>query len=85
MRPDAQRQEIHEKARELIVENAQKGEMYRIVFEGDPQAYEGIPLALPGMTPADENVFIFKVLEPVHKRGTMRCVYRRIERMEPVV
>ena len=71
-----------EKARERIIENAQKGEAFRIAFKGNPQVYEGIPVALPGLTVREEDCFEFKVREPPHKRGMKRFAYCQIANME---
>lgn len=77
-------QSVHDKAREIIVENAQKGELYRMMFKDDPVTYEGIPVALPGVTSSDDDVFDFKVVEPPRKRGMLRRSVHQISWLEKI-
>ena len=57
------------KVRETIVQNAQKGQMYRLIFADDPVIYEGMPITQPGMTADDENVFEIKLIGPSSREG----------------
>lgn len=73
-----------ETVRQAIIENAQKGESYRIEFNGDPVVYEGLPVALPGMTSADEDIFDFRVTAPEEKRGLQRRSVHEVRCLERV-
>jgi len=72
----------HEKARENILQNAQKGEIYRLKFEGDATMYTGMPIALPGITGEDDEVFEFRILEPEEKAGVQRRSIHEIAWLE---
>jgi len=72
----------HEKARENILQNAQKGEIYRLRFEGDPVTYTGMPVAMPGSTGMDDEVFEFRILEPEEKAGVQRRSIHEIAWLE---
>lgn len=72
----------HERVRELVMQNAQKGEVYRVMFRGDPVTYEGMPVALPGMTTDTGETFEFKVLSPEDKKGVQRRSIHDVAWME---
>jgi hypothetical protein len=76
---------LWEKAREQIIENRQKGELYRIELKDDPQVYEGIPVDFMGMVSDKEECFELKVLEPASARGMRVIPYRRITAMKPLL
>jgi hypothetical protein len=73
---------LSERTWEAIVQNAQKGELYRIKFRGDPVTYEGIPLARPGWTSEKPGRFEFDVVRPERHRGVSERAIGEIETFE---
>lgn len=74
----------HERVREIVTENAQKGELYRLQFKNDPITYVGLPVALSGVTSSYDESFEFKVLEPADRRGLHRRSVREVEWLEKI-
>ncbi len=72
----------HATVRQIIIENAQKGETYRIEFNGDSVVYEGVPVALPGMTAPDEDIFDFRITGPDDRRGIQRRSVHEVKWLE---
>jgi hypothetical protein len=72
----------HGTVRQTIIENAQKGETYRIEFHGDAVVYEGVPVGLPGMTSPDEDIFDFRVTAPEDHRGMQRRSVHEVKWLE---
>ncbi|MGD8316632.1 MAG: hypothetical protein PVH21_04750 [Myxococcales bacterium] len=64
---------------ETLVQNAQKGEPYRVKLIDDPVVYEGIPLSTPGDTTFDEDSFRLDVTSPPGRAGLL---YGRISDIE---
>jgi len=69
---------------ETLVQNAQKGEPYRIKLFDDPVVYEGIPLSTPGDTTLDDDSFRLDVTSPEDRAGLMYGRISDIEWMERV-
>ncbi len=64
---------------ESLVQNAQKGEPYRVKLVDDPVIYEGIALSKPGDTTHDVDSFRVEVTSPPECAGLM---YGRISDIE---
>jgi hypothetical protein len=69
---------------ETLVQNAQKGEPYRVKLIDDPVVYEGIPLSKPGDTTHDEDAFRLDVTSPPQHSGLLHGRIRDIEWIERV-
>ena len=69
---------------EVLVQNAQKGERYRLKLVDDPVVYEGIPLSIPGDATHDQDSFRLDVTSPLACAGLMYGRIRDIEWIEPV-
>ncbi|MCF7837625.1 MAG: hypothetical protein K9N49_03255 [Candidatus Marinimicrobia bacterium] len=63
---------VQELAREIIIQNVQKGQMYRVKFSQDPVIYEGMPIALPGMLSGEDEVFEMRVVGPSQEGAVLR-------------
>ncbi|HSN82254.1 MAG TPA: hypothetical protein VLS88_06720 [Polyangiales bacterium] len=64
---------------ETLVQNARKGEPYRVKLVDDPVVYEGIPLSTPGDATRDPDTFRLEVTSPSEDAGLM---YGRISDIE---
>lgn len=71
--------------REIISQNAQKGEPYRIKFMNDPVIYTGVPIAMTRLASIDNDQFDFKVVEPPEHSGVQHRSMGEIESMEKAV
>lgn len=54
---DTHRQNKQDKIRETIIQNVQKGQIYRVKFAQDAEVYEGMPIASTGLT-SDNNGYL---------------------------
>lgn len=69
---------------ETLVQNAQKGEPYRVKLVNDPIVYEGIPLSMPGDTTRNADAFRLEVTSPSDQAGLMFSRISDIEWIERV-
>jgi hypothetical protein len=69
---------------ETLVQNAQKGEAYRVKLTEDPIVYEGIPISRPGETSHEQDAFRFEVTSPPEHAGLGHHRISDIEWIEPV-
>lgn len=53
-----------EEKRQLIVQNTQKGQHYRIMFSHDSAIYEGIPVISPDRDSGDPDAFEMRLVTP---------------------
>ncbi len=67
---------------ELLVQNAQKGEPYFMMFRGDPVMYVAIPVISTSFIEGDDHIFSLKVLLPEEHKGTYTHSLEDIELLE---
>jgi hypothetical protein len=67
---------------EVLVQNAQKGEPYRVKLVDDPVVYEGIPISTPGDTTQDDDTFRLDVSSPPEQAGLLHSRISKIEWIE---
>jgi hypothetical protein len=72
------------KVLEVLVQNAQRGERYRVKLVNDPVVYEGIPLSTPGATTQDDDTFRLDVTAPPEQAGMLHSRISNIEWIEPI-
>lgn len=67
---------------ELLVQNAQKGEVYAVKLKSDPQVYSAIPL-IPGRMQNEEPAkFVLNILAPPERKGVHELPLDEIESIE---
>jgi len=58
---EKERLTAYEKIRETIIQNKQKGQIYRVKFARDAEVYKGIPIATPNIIEKNQNALEMRV------------------------
>jgi hypothetical protein len=67
---------------EILVQNAQKGETYKMKLTTSPVTYLAIPMKNLGTRSGDKNMFSYQVLYPEDQKGLYEGWIDEIELLE---
>ncbi len=67
---------------EQLVQNVQKGEIYRVKLKNDPQVYLAIPMIPARIQNENPQKFLLKVISPESKQGVYEQFIGDIESLE---
>lgn len=75
---DSREQKFYEE----IMQNNQKGDLYRIKFKGDNTVYEGIPVISSTQSSEEGDSFTLKVLKPKGGKNQITGLISELEYLE---
>jgi hypothetical protein len=67
---------------EILVQNQQKGEIYKIKFRNETQTFTGIPMISHRIQQSNDSSFVFNILSPEEHKGIYERSLREIESLE---